>query len=89
MYLPALADTLHRSIPAGDVLIMALPRSLGSRPVDAYEIIRAPALSWLVDRSFFWRTRSADLGVHAIHFRAAFPNDTVDTLTVQVTVIEP
>jgi hypothetical protein len=80
------ADTVRRRIAAGEPLIMTLPGALSDRSVAAYRLLRAPALSWLVGRSFFWRTRSEDIGTHALLVRAAFDQSPPDTLTILVDV---
>ncbi len=83
----ATPDTLKQSVRTGDVLIFALPESIDSKPVNAYRIVWAPALSWLVDHSFFWRTRPADTGRHEILFGFNPTIDApVDTLVVVVEV---
>ncbi len=82
------ADTLRRRVQAGEPLIMTLPAMLGDRPVASYRFLRAPALSWLVDRSILWRTRSSDIGTHALLVGAALADAPPDTLTILVTVTE-
>jgi len=62
----ASADTLRYSIAAGQTLIVGLPPRVGSASA-TYEIVDAPALSWLVDRSFMWRTLSEERGAHLVH----------------------
>lgn len=84
--LPAMPDTLYQQVQAGEILIFALPDSLAGRPVAAYAVVRAPALSWLVDRSFFWRTLEQDDGRHALRLAATFADRTTDTLVVSVHV---
>ncbi|WP_457651282.1 hypothetical protein [Rhodocaloribacter sp.] len=83
---PARADTLRPTVRAGETLILALPDSLDARPVAAYAVVRAPALSWLVDRSFLWRTRPGDAGTHRFLFEAAFAEAPPETLVVRVNV---
>ncbi len=79
------ADTLRETVTAGEDLILTLPPSNDA----AYTIVRAPALSWLVDRSFFWRTRPDEAGTHTVTFRAASESASADTLVVRVTVTAP
>ena len=57
----AATDTLRYSVRAGDPLIVALPAAEGGREV-TYRLVDAPALSWLVDRSFMWRTTEQERG---------------------------
>ena len=75
------ADSTRRRITAGEVLITTLPERISGRPVMAYEILRAPALSDLAGRSFFWRTRPRDEGRHRILFRAHHDTTATDSST--------
>ncbi len=61
------ADTLRYSVRAGETLIVALPVPAGSEA--SYEVVEAPALSWLVDRSFMWRTLARERGVLPVRLR--------------------
>ena len=54
----AAADTLRFSLAAGDALVTSLPGDASA----TYRVVRAPALSWLVGRSFFWQTVPAERG---------------------------
>lgn len=85
---PAFRDTLEHRVTAGDDLIVTLPRTLSRRPVTDYTIVRAPAMSWLVDRSLLWRTHPQDVGRHALLVEAAFADAAPDTLTILVEVTE-
>ncbi len=82
----ARTDTLRSTVRAGETLILALPDTLGARPVASYAVVRAPARSWLVDRSFLWRTLPRDAGTHRLLFEAAFAEAPPETLAVRVTV---
>ena len=62
------SDTLRYSVRAGETLIVALPPRVDGREV-RYEVEQAPALSWLVDRSFMWRTLSQERGTLPVRFR--------------------
>ena len=55
------ADTLRYTVKAGTPLIVALPAEHEGREV-TYRLLDAPALSWLVDRSFLWRTTEQERG---------------------------
>ncbi len=79
-------DTLRHRVAAGQTLILNLPDSLGGRPVRAYTILRPPALSRLVERSWVWRTRPSDAGRHRILATATFRSEPPDTLVVEVVV---
>ena len=63
----ARADTLRAQVRAGETLIVALPATVGGAEV-TYRAVEAPALSWLVDRSFLWRTLAAERGELAVVF---------------------
>lgn len=80
------SDTLIYRVRAGEVLIQGLPAEVSQVPVARYVLVEAPALSWLVDRSFFWRTLEEDRGRHAVRIAATFDAAPADTLTVQVVV---
>jgi hypothetical protein len=79
-------DSLRYRVKGGEVLIIALPSTIDGSPAPRYSIIRAPALSWLQDRSFFWRTLPADVGEHVILFSVGPEGTSQDTLTVSVSV---
>ena len=54
----AAADTLRFAIPSGEALVTSLPGESEA----TFRAERAPALSWLVGRSFFWQTVPAERG---------------------------
>jgi len=65
------ADTLRYAVTAGQPLIVQLPAEVRGRYA-SYRLLRGPALSWLVDRSFFWRTLSSEHGtMHVLIERRA------------------
>ena len=72
------ADTLRASVRAGETLIVGLPDGA------TYEVVRAPALSWLVDRSFMWRTLPAERGALPVVLRRR--GAAADTLVLLVEV---
>jgi hypothetical protein len=78
-------------VTAGDPLIVALPDTLEGRTDVHYDVLHAPALSWLAGSSFYWRTRRADTGPHTMRFRALYPGRRVapDTVTLVVKVTAP
>lgn len=78
------ADTLRAQVRAGETLIVALPAPAGAAEA-TYRAVDPPALSWLVDRSFMWRTLPAERGVLPITFerRGASPGEVV--LLVEIT----
>lgn len=79
----AVSDTLRHSVRRGDVLIIDLPEELDGRPVDSYSLLHAPALSWLIDYSFMWRTLAQDAGRHNVLIRA---DALADTLVLAIEV---
>ena len=52
------ADTLRYTLAPGEALVAALPGETET----TYRVVRAPALSWIVGRSFFWQTVPAERG---------------------------
>ena len=75
---PLAADTVRASVRAGETLIVGLPDGA------TYEVVRAPALSWLVDRSFMWRTLPAERGTLPVVFRRR--GAAADTLVLLVEI---
>ncbi len=63
-----MADTLRYEVRAGTTLIVGLPPRVGSAEA-TYEVVEAPALSWLVDRSFMWRTLAEERGPHTVRLQ--------------------
>lgn len=59
------ADTLRYQVRAGDALLVSLPPRVGGAEV-AYAVVQAPAMSWLVDRSFLWQTIPTERGLMAV-----------------------
>ncbi len=70
-------NMLRHSVRGGEVLIIDLPDEIDGRTAGSYSLLEAPALSWLVDHSFMWRTLPEDEGRHEILIRADSPADTV------------
>lgn len=79
----AFADTLRYQIRPGEPLLVALPPQVGGRDA-TYSIVEAPSMSWLVDRSFYWKTLPSERGTLPIRFRrtAAY----ADTLVLLVEI---
>lgn len=73
------ADTLRFAMPSGEALVTALPAD------GSYRVLRAPALSWLVDRSFFWQTLPAERGREFVLLERR-RGDRTDTLVLVVDV---
>jgi|GEM_PF-2159658 len=80
------AETLSYVVQSGEVLIFNLPSSFGTRRMERYRLKQAPALSWLVDRSYFWRTLSKDVGEHTLIFEATAVGSTLEDIYVVVDV---
>ncbi len=78
----AAADT----VKSGQTFITNLPDSLYGQSVVRYRGITLPARSWLLKRSFFWKTSASDRGDHEFWFRALLKDETTDSLSIRVTV---
>ncbi len=76
------ADTLRFALPSGEALVAALPGDAGTtdRP------LRAPALSWLVGRSFFWQTVPAERGREFVLLERKRADGRTDTLVLVIDV---
>ena len=83
---PQPAETLSYVVQAGDVLILNLPKSLGTLEVGSYETRHAPAMSWLVDHAFFWKTLGKDIGLHYIVFDAIIDEIPLDQVIIEVEI---
>ncbi|WP_412067614.1 hypothetical protein [Rubrivirga sp. IMCC43871] len=79
------ADTLRYAVRAGETLIVALPARLGGTAV-TYEVADAPALSWLVDRSFMWRTLARERGALPVLLRRLAPGRAPETIVLLVDI---
>ena len=66
--LAVIADTVFVEVMAGETLIFALPDSLSEEKVDSWRVVKAPAYSSVANRSFLWKTRKEDRGLHMLHF---------------------
>ncbi|GAB5535795.1 MAG: hypothetical protein Rubg2KO_20440 [Rubricoccaceae bacterium] len=82
---PTSADTLRYDVPAGDPLILALPARVNGEEA-TYHVMDAPALSWLVDHSFFYQTVRGERGELAIRFRRTTASGTQDPVVLLVTI---
>lgn len=81
----AVADTLVYSTRAGEPFIVALPARLGGAEV-TYRPLELPALSWLVDRSFFWNVLGGETGTLPVVFERAVAGREADTLVLLVEI---
>ena len=82
---PSAADTLRYTVQAGKPLIVALPVSVNGAEA-TYQLLDAPALSWLVDRSFLWRTTEGERGALPILVERRVQGAAPDTLVLLVEV---
>ena len=79
-------DTLSLQVRAGLPLLAALPGRHRGQPA-SYRLIEAPALSWLVDRAFYWRTLPSESGTMPVLIRRVAPGVEPDTLVLMVRVL--
>lgn len=79
---PAPTDTLRLSVASGAPLVAALPGD----PSWTFRTLRAPALSWLVGRSFYWRTLPGERGREYVLIERRYRSEPQDTLVVVVDV---
>ncbi len=77
------ADTLHYQIRAGAPFLVVLPATASGRPA-AYRVVSAPAMSWLVDRSFYWKTLPTERGLMPIVFEQSAATDEQLVLMVEI-----
>lgn len=80
------SDTLRYSVVSGQPLIVALPRQHEGAEV-TYRLLDAPALSWLVDTSFLWRTTEGERGELPIEIERMAPGAATETIVLLVTVL--
>lgn len=85
-FVPSARDTLRNRIRGGEILIVSLPGELRGEAVERYSLVRAPALSWLIDRSFMWRTLTADAGTHEVLVHAVLDSVSADTLVLSIVI---
>ena len=77
---PVAADTIRTAVTAGEAVVMALPEARGAQ----YRVVSAPALSWLVDRSFFWQTLPSERGLRLVVLERL---GSADTLVLAIEVV--
>lgn len=70
------ADSMYFEVIGGETLIFALPDSLSGVVVESWALPKPPALGKLSERSFLWKTRRQDRGLHSLRF------DGTSTITV-------
>jgi len=78
--------TVPDTVRAGDTFITNLPDSLAGQEIDRYIGVALPARSWLLKKSFFWKTRTADRGNHTLWFRAFLSDGRTDSLNLSVVI---
>jgi len=79
-------DTIRTVVQAGEALVITLPDEVRGREA-RYRVLRAPALSWLVDRSFYWRTLPAERGLLYVLFERTVDGREPDTLALAVEIV--
>ncbi|HEX8299956.1 MAG TPA: hypothetical protein VF594_12410 [Rubricoccaceae bacterium] len=80
----AAGDTLHYEVRAGQPFLVVLPARADGRPA-TYRIASAPAMSWLVDRSFFWQTLPTERGLMPVVFE---PTPDGEPLVLMVEIVD-
>jgi len=79
-------DTLHYQVRAGAPLLVSLPEEVRGSEA-SYQLLHAPALSWLVDRSFAWTTHPSERGILPILIERRPARGALDTLVLLVEVV--
>lgn len=81
-------DSTIQQHPIGRAFLFVLPRRTRSgKPFVRYEIVEAPAMSWLVKRSFYWDTdREKPGSIHLIRFRAYTATNEPSEILISVTL---
>lgn len=81
------------TVDAGRLYVVNLPDSVSGIPVHEYAARLLPVRSWLLNKSFFWRTSENDRGDHAFTFLVFLEGGTQapeslpsDSVIVKVTV---
>jgi hypothetical protein len=75
-------DTLRLAVRSGQPLVTALPGESSW----TFRALRAPALSWLVDRSFYWKTLPGERGREFVLIERRYRSEPQDTLVLVVDV---
>lgn len=86
VWMPMQTSTAPDSVRAGEAFITNLPEIIRSIEVSRYIGVSLPARSWLLNRTFFWKTTNGDLGSHDLMFRAFMSNGGVDSVSVHIVV---
>ncbi len=81
----AAVDTLRLSVRSGEPLVAALP----GESAWTFRSLRAPALSWLVGRSFYWKTLPGERGREYVLIERRYQSVPQDTLVVVIDVGTP
>lgn len=76
------SDTVRLSIESGEPLVTALPGESSW----TFRTLRAPALSWLVGRSFYWKTLPGERGREFVLIERRYRSEPQDTLVLVVDV---
>ncbi len=76
------ADTLRLSVRSGEPLVTLIPGG----DDDTFRMLRAPALSWLVGRSFYWKTLADERGREFVLIERRVRGEVRDTLVLVIDV---
>lgn len=79
------ADTLRLAVRSGDPLVTALP----GESAWTFRSLRAPALSWLVGRAFYWKTLPGERGREYVLIERRYQSVPQDTLVLVIDVGSP
>ena len=82
---PTASDTLRYVARDGTPFIVGLPARTPSGEA-SYRLLEAPALSWLVDRSFYWNVQAGEQGTLPILLERLTPGGGRDTLVLLVEI---
>ena len=77
------ADTLRFSVAPGQPFLHALPERHQGQYV-AYKAVELPALSWLQDRSLYWKTLPEQRGPHQLVLTRTTLDAVADTVVIVV-----
>ena len=78
-------DTLRLRVPSGEPVVTALP----GESAWTFRSLRAPALSWLVGRSFYWKTLPGERGREFVLIERRYQSVPQDTLVLVIDVGSP
>ncbi len=80
---PVPTDTLRLAVRSGEPLVTPLP----GEAAWTFRSLRAPALSWLVGRSFYWKTLPGERGREFVLVERRYRSEPQDTLVLVIDVV--